>query len=85
MNDQPKPRGFQTMTAERQREIASAGGQAAHRKGSAHQFTTEEARAAGRKGGAARQRNAAARKAQLQLPAVDQAEGLGAPATEVQP
>ncbi len=39
------------MDAERQREIARKGGRAAHEKGTAHQFTTEEARAAGRKGG----------------------------------
>jgi len=37
----------------KQREIASKGGKAAHQKGTAHEFTTEEARAAGRKGGAA--------------------------------
>jgi general stress protein YciG len=39
------------MDAAKQREIASKGGKAAHQKGTAHQFTTEEARAAGRKGG----------------------------------
>lgn len=41
------------MTPERQREIASAGGKAAHAKGTAHQFTPDEARKAGRKGGIA--------------------------------
>ncbi len=41
------------MDAARQREIASKGGRAAHEKGTAHEFTTEEARAAGRKGGQA--------------------------------
>jgi hypothetical protein len=39
------------MNAERQREIASLGGRAAHAKGTAHQFTSEEAAAAGRIGG----------------------------------
>jgi len=37
----------------KQREIASKGGKAAHQKGTAHEFTSEEARIAGRKGGAA--------------------------------
>ena len=44
-------RGFASMDPHRQREIASKGGRAAHAKGSAHQFTAEEARQAGRKGG----------------------------------
>lgn len=46
-------RGFASMDDEKQREIASKGGQAAHEKGTAHEFTTEEAREAGRKGGEA--------------------------------
>jgi len=41
------------MSPEKQKEIASKGGKAAHQKGTAHQFTSEEARAAGRKGGQA--------------------------------
>jgi hypothetical protein len=45
------------MDANRQREIASKGGRAAHAKGTAHQFTSEEAREAGRKGGQAVSRN----------------------------
>ena len=44
-------RGFASMNSERQREIARKGGKAAHEKGTAHEFTSEEARAAGRKGG----------------------------------
>ena len=44
-------RGFALMASERQREIASAGGRAAHRLDRAHEFTSEEAREAGRKGG----------------------------------
>lgn len=42
------------MDPEKQREIASQGGKAAHEKGTAHEFTPEEAREAGRKGGKAR-------------------------------
>ena len=44
-------RGFASMTPEKQREIASKGGRAAHQKGTAHEWTSEEARTAGRKGG----------------------------------
>ncbi|MDC8014603.1 KGG domain-containing protein [Tahibacter soli] len=44
-------RGFASMDRSRQREIASAGGRAAHERGTAHTFTSEEARDAGRKGG----------------------------------
>ena len=44
-------RGFAGMDAARQRESASKGGKAAHEKGTAHEFTSEEARVAGRKGG----------------------------------
>jgi general stress protein YciG len=39
------------MSPEKQREIASKGGRAAHLKGTAHEWTSEEARLAGRKGG----------------------------------
>jgi general stress protein YciG len=46
-----KPRGFAAMDPERQREIASKGGRIAHLRGNAHEFTPEEAREAGRKGG----------------------------------
>jgi len=44
-------RGFASMDEEKQRQIASKGGKAAHAKGTAHEFSSEEARAAGRKGG----------------------------------
>ncbi len=44
-------RGFASMDPQRQREIASAGGRAAHRQGVAHEWSSEEAREAGRKGG----------------------------------
>lgn len=46
-------RGFASMDEERQREIASEGGRAAHASGHAHQFTSDEARRAGQKGGEA--------------------------------
>lgn len=46
-------RGFAAMDPDQQREIAAKGGRAAHMKGTAHQFTPEEAREAGRKGGQA--------------------------------
>jgi general stress protein YciG len=45
--------GFASMTKERQRQIASLGGQAAHRGGGAHEWTHEEAITAGRRGGLA--------------------------------
>ena len=44
-------RGFASMDYQKQREIASKGGRAAHQQGTAHEFTSEEAREAGRKGG----------------------------------
>lgn len=44
-------RGFAAMEEEKQREIARKGGKAAHEKGTAHEFSPEEARDAGRKGG----------------------------------
>ena len=50
-------RGFAAMNEEQQREIASKGGQAAHQKGTAHEFDSEEARRAGQKGGEAVSRN----------------------------
>ena len=46
-------RGFASMDRSKQREIASKGGKAAHQKGTAHEWTSEEARDAGRKGGIA--------------------------------
>jgi general stress protein YciG len=46
-------RGFASMDEDKQREIASRGGRAAHEKGTAHEFSSEEAREAGRKGGQA--------------------------------
>lgn len=46
-------RGFAGMDPDKQREIASEGGRAAHESGHAHEFSSEEAREAGRKGGEA--------------------------------
>jgi len=52
-------RGFASMDPSKQREIASKGGRAAHSKGTAHEFTSDEARLAGRKGGEAVSRDRA--------------------------
>jgi general stress protein YciG len=49
-------RGFASMDRAKQREIASKGGKAAHQKGTAHEWTSDEAREAGRKGGMASHR-----------------------------
>ena len=51
LNERPRGRGFASMDAAKQRSIASRGGRAAHEQGTAHEFSSEEARAAGRKGG----------------------------------
>lgn len=59
-----KPKGFAAIPKERVSEIASMGGIAAHRVGTAHEFTPEEARAAGRKGGIEAHRRRRERKAQ---------------------
>lgn len=53
----PAKRGFAAMDENQQREIASKGGQAAHQKGTAHEFDSEEARRAGQKGGEVVSRN----------------------------
>lgn len=50
---QPRARGFASMDERKQREIASRGGRTAHAQGTAHKFSPEEAREAGRKGGKA--------------------------------
>src|SRR4051794_6016018 len=52
-NQESSNRGFAAMDPEKQKEIASAGGKAAHEKGTAHEFDSEEASEAGRKGGEA--------------------------------
>jgi general stress protein YciG len=61
-NDYGRPksnRGFASMDTGKQREIASKGGKAAHAQGRAHEFTPDEARVAGRKGGEAVSRDRA--------------------------
>jgi len=52
----------------KQKEIASKGGRAAHVKGTAHEWTSEEAREAGRKGGMASHRRRAAPERTLSSP-----------------
>ena len=56
-------RGFASMNRDRQREIASKGGKAAHQQGTAHEWDSYEASEAGRKGGIASARARAARRA----------------------
>lgn len=56
-SDSKKGRGFASMAVDRQREIARKGGKAAHAQGRAHEFTADEARVAGRRGGEAVSRN----------------------------
>lgn len=51
-------RGFAAMDPKRQQEIAGKGGRKAHENGTAHEFSSEEAREAGRKGGATVSRDA---------------------------
>lgn len=57
-------RGFGNMSPERQREIASKGGKAAHEKGTAHEWTSDAAREAGAKGGRRMHENKRKRKAE---------------------
>jgi hypothetical protein len=70
------------MSPEKQREIASKGGRAAHEKGTAHEWTAEEARAAGRKGG---QISRGGRGRLVPLPATDVNNVNTAPASGMEP
>jgi uncharacterized protein len=70
-------RGFASMTPEKQREIASKGGRAAHEKGTAHEWTADEARSAGRKGG---QVSRGGRGRLIVSTQADEAAGSNAPA-----
>jgi general stress protein YciG len=54
-NNNSSKRGFASMDEDKQREIASKGGKAAHEKGTAHEFDSAEGKLAGQKGGQARQ------------------------------
>ena len=65
-------RGFASMDLNKRREIASKGGQAAHEKGSAHEWTREEAREAGRKGGMASHRGKSRQDAKEKASTQDQ-------------
>jgi len=56
MHMKSRGRGFASMDPDKQKQIASKGGKAAHVKGTAHTWTSEEARIAGQKGGRARQK-----------------------------
>jgi len=64
-------RGFASMDRNKQREIASKGGKAAHAKGRAHEWTADEAREAGRKGGSASHRQTPAVPAATEDPESD--------------
>ncbi len=66
-------RGFASMDRAKQREIASKGGKAAHQKGTAHEWTSEEARDAGRKGGIASHQR---RREQTGGPSAESAVGM---------
>jgi len=59
MRNNKSRRGFASMDPEKQRAIAIKGGRAAHEQGKAHEFTSEEARVAGAKGGTALARDRA--------------------------
>lgn len=62
------PRSFRDMDPAKQRALASAGGKLAHKLGVAHEWTSDQAREAGRKGGIACAKARAARKAALANP-----------------
>jgi general stress protein YciG len=73
---QKKPQGFATMDRKRQREVARSGGRAAHAKGTAHEWSREQAREASWKGVQARRRAAATHDA-------DPADALATPSPPV--
>jgi general stress protein YciG len=75
-------RGFASMSPEKQREIASKGGRAAHEKGTAHEWTPDEARNAGRKGG---QISRGGRGKLVTAEPTDLTDGASAPGTGVEP
>jgi uncharacterized protein len=72
-------RGFASMDRAKQREIASKGGKAAHQKGTAHEWTSEEARDAGRKGGIASHRR---RREQLAANTMDTGDATETPSPD---
>ena len=75
-------RGFASMSPEKQREIASKGGRAAHEKGTAHEWTPDEARQAGRKGG---QISRGGRGRLVSVPAENVNSQPGAPVSGMEP
>jgi general stress protein YciG len=75
-------RGFASMSPEKQREIASKGGRAAHEKGTAHEWSQDEARAAGRKGG---QISRGGRGRLIPNPPADMNNGTTAPWSGMEP
>ena len=80
-------RGFASMDRSKQRDIASKGGKAAHQRGTAHEWTAEEAREAGRKGGMASHRRKQQGSDDTSSPsdaggAADQRETLGGGQTD---
>jgi general stress protein YciG len=70
-------RGFASMDRAKQREIASKGGKAAHQKGTAHEWTSEEARDAGRKGGIASHRRRREQMGGTTAPAAAESDDRG--------
>ncbi len=67
-SERKERRGFASMSPEKQREIASKGGRAAHQKGTAHEWTSDEARSAGRKGGPDQPRRARPARRTMRCP-----------------
>ena len=71
-------RGFASMDRTKQREIARKGGRAAHLRGTAHEWSSEEAREAGRKGGKASRRKHQQEVARESVPEEQRAETMNA-------
>lgn len=71
-------RGFASMDRTKQREIARKGGRAAHLRGTAHEWSSEEAREAGRKGGTASRRKHQQEVAREPVPEEQRAETMNA-------
>ncbi|MBS2016919.1 MAG: hypothetical protein JST00_28795 [Deltaproteobacteria bacterium] len=77
-----RPRGFAAMDRKRVSEIASKGGKAAHAAGTAHQFSSDEARSAGRKGGVAPHvRRGRGPRQQVPAPSAPESKKEGAPSS----
>lgn len=74
-------RGFASMDRAKQRDIASKGGKAAHEKGTAHEWTSEEAREAGRKGGMASHRRKQEQSGEVVTSESENPLAIGSPRT----